>query len=156
MNRDQVLRRIDSAWLDFIEVIDSVPDDLVDVPGAVGFWSVKDIIGHVETWDREALDSLRQFVGDRDTRALVSWPDVDEFNARQWEAKRNTDLFDLRHEMENTHGHLMEFLSSLPEEEFALEQVQERIQIDTYGHYEDHGPEIRRWLKVQREPNLGR
>ena len=99
MNRAQTLARIESVWSDFTNVIDSVPDELIDVPGAVGSWSVKDVIGHVATWDREALDALRQFVDDRDSRALVSWPDVDEFNAQQWEVKRKSDLTDLRIEL---------------------------------------------------------
>ncbi len=49
MNRAQTLARIESVWSDFTNVIDSVPDELIDVPGAVGSWSVKDVIGHVAT-----------------------------------------------------------------------------------------------------------
>lgn len=147
MNRDQVLDRIDSAWSDFTNVIDGVPDELFDLTGAVGSWSVKDVIGHVATWDREALNALRQFVEDRNFRALVTWPDVDEFNARQWEAKRKSDLADLRVELENTHRELVGLLSGLPEEYFESDEVHERIRIDTYEHYADHGPEIRQWLE---------
>ena len=147
MDRDQVLDRIDSAWSDFTNVIDGVPDELFDLTGAVGSWSVKDVIGHVATWDREALDALRQFVEDRNSCSLVTWPDIDDFNAEQREVKRKSELADLRVELEDTHRELVGLLSGLPEEYFESDEVHERIRIDTYEHYEDHGPEIRRWLE---------
>ena len=147
MNRAQTLARIESAWSDFADVITSVPDGMMDVPGAVGSWSVKDVIGHVATWDLEALRALRRFVEDRNTQALVAWPDVDEFNDQQWKSKRGIELTELRRELEDTHRDLEDFLSDLAEEDFEIPEVQERIRIDTYGHYDDHGPEIRRWLE---------
>ena len=149
MNRAQTLARIDKAWSDFDDVIACVPGEMIDVPGAVGPWSVKDVIGHVATWDREALCAMRRFVEDRDTRALVAWPDVDEFNDQQWKSKRGIGLTELRRELEDTHHDLEAILSVLAEEDFEIPEVQERIRIDTYGHYNDHGPEIRRWLECK-------
>ena len=79
--------------------------------------------------------------------ARVTWLDVDKFNARQWEVKRKRELADLRIELEDTHRELVDLLSGLPEEHFGSNEVHERIRIDTYEHYEDHGLEIRRWLE---------
>ena len=145
-DREGVLRAMDSAWLELESAIRRVPDDRVDVPGVVGPWSVKDLIGHVATWDQEAIQALRRYLSDRDTKALVTWPDVDDFNARETARKRDTSLAELRRQLDETHLQIVELVSGLAEEEFASSEVEARIRIDTYDHYADHTAQILCWL----------
>ena len=126
-DRQGVLGAVSSAWDELKRAIALVPHDRVDVPGVVGPWSVKDLIGHVATWDQEALQALRRYLSDRDAKALVTWPDVDE-----------------------SHLQVVELVSGLAEEEFASSEVEARIRIDTYAHYADHTAQILRWLDSAR------
>ena len=145
-DRDGVLRAMDSVWSELESAIRRVPDDRVDVPGVVGPWSVKDLIGHVATWDQEALQALRRYLSDRDAKALATWPDVDDFNARETARKRDTSLAELRRQLDETHLQIVELVSGLAEAEFASSEVEARIRIDTYDHYVDHTGQIIRWL----------
>ena len=105
------------------------------------------MIGHVATWDREALQALRRYLVDRDAKALVTWPDdIDGFNAREAARKRATDLAVLRRELAESHRQIVELISSLGEEELETREVKARIRIDTYEHYADHTAQILHWL----------
>ena len=130
-----------------------VPHDRVDTPGVVGSWSVKDLIGHVATWDQEALQALRRYLVDRDAKALVTWPgDIDGFNAREAARKRATDLAVLRRELAECHRQIVELVSGLAGEELEIREVKARIRIDTYEHYADHTAQVLRWLEAPGSP----
>ena len=147
MNRSETLSAVSNSWKALKEAIALVPDDRLDEPGVVGSWSVKDLIGHVTTWEEEALQALRRHLDDSDTRALAAWPDdLDGFNVREAEGKRGTGLAQLCRELDDTHSRIVELLATLGEAEFLSNEVKERIRIDTYYHYADHSGQILRWL----------
>ena len=145
-NRQRILSAVSSEWEEFKRSIALVPQDDFDVPGVVGSWSVKDLIGHVATWDQEAVRALRRFLADRDANALTTWTDVDGFNAREADRQRETTLPELYNELEESHLKLVELLSGLAEVELGLSEVETRIRVDSYEHYADHKGEILRWL----------
>ena len=142
-----------SSWRELERAIAHVPHDRVDTPGVVGSWSVKELIGHVATWDREALQALRRYLVDRDAKALVTWPDdIDGFNAREAARKRATDLAVLRRELAECHRQIVELVSGLAGEELEIREVKARIRIDTYEHYADHTAQVLRWLEAPGSP----
>ena len=117
-DRVDTLSTVSSSWQELERAIAHVPHDRVDTPGVVGSWSVKELIGHVATWDREALQALRRYLVDRDAKALVTWPDdIDGFNAREAARKRATDLAVLRRELAECHRQIVELVSGLAGEE---------------------------------------
>ena len=151
-DRQGVLGAVSSAWDELKRAIALVPHDRVDVPGVVGPWSVKDLIGHVATWDQEALQALRRYLSDRDAKALVTWPDVDRFNARDVARKRGTNLAELHRGLDGSHQQVVELISGLEDVEFGSSEVETRIRIDTYAHYADHTAQILRWLAAPGSP----
>ena len=147
MTRHEIVSKVEGAWSELKRVLDRVPDDEIEVPGVVGAWSVRDLMGHVATWDAEAHRTLRQFLIDGDASSLVAWADVDEFNARESERKSATSVAEIYRSLAQTHLELVELLSGLDEADFARNEVETRIRIDTYDHYPDHGDQIARWLE---------
>ncbi len=148
MNREETLSVVSESWREFEDAVALVPEGRLDERGVVGPWSVKDLIGHVTTWEVEALEALRSYLDDGDFDALTAWPeDLDGFNAREAEHKRGTGLAELRRESDDTHSRVVELLAALGESEFEKSEVSERIRIDTYYHYDDHAGQIRRWLE---------
>ena len=147
MTRHEIVSKVEGAWSELKRVLDRVPDDETEVPGVVGAWSVKDLMGHVATWDAEALRALSQFLIDSDTSALVAWADVDVFNARESKRKSATSVAEMYRALEQTHLELVELLSGLDEVDIARNEVETRIRIDTYDHYPEHRDQIARWLE---------
>lgn len=155
-NRDDTLNTVSRSWQVLERAIALVPHERVDTPGVVGPWSVKDLIGHVATWDREALQALRSYQADGDARALATWQDdIDGFNARDAARKRGVDLDVLRRELAESHRQIVELISDLEEAAFETREVETRIRVDTYDHYADHAAQILGWLAAPESPHAG-
>ena len=58
MNRQQLLKRLDKAWVAFKASYTGLSDLCLMEHGVTGNWSVRDIIAHVTSWDEEALKHL--------------------------------------------------------------------------------------------------
>jgi hypothetical protein len=116
-------------------------------PGAVGGWSVKDLIAHVTWWEEEALAHLPVILaGGRPPRYSVTYGGIDAFNAQMAEKKRDLPLAQALRERDETHRRLLAFLETVPEEHIAREtRFRRRLRLDTYGHYRLHAEGIRAW-----------
>src|ERR671922_237378 len=55
MNRQQLLKQLDTAWTAFKESYAGLSDSQLTEPGVTGAWSVKDVIAHVTWWEEDAL-----------------------------------------------------------------------------------------------------
>jgi hypothetical protein len=145
MIREEIIERITHEWANLQAVIARVPPDrMVDLP-VVGTWTVKDLMGHVTTWEADAMDNIAQFLASPNGQ-MRSYPDPDEFNARTSEAKQAVPLRDISRGFEETHAKLIEFLKGLPNESLLQEPVAGRIRLDTYAHYPEHASAIQDWL----------
>ena len=56
--RQQLLQRLEKAWVAFNESYAGLSDSQLMEPGVSGAWSVRDILTHVTTWEEEALKYL--------------------------------------------------------------------------------------------------
>ena len=74
MSRSQLLRRIDERWQALLASCAGLSDAEMSEPGVTGNWSVKDIIGHVTSWEEEALMHLPAIIaGGRPPRYSVTY-----------------------------------------------------------------------------------
>lgn len=144
-DKETLLGNIEEAWQELTSALARVPADRIEEPGVVELWSVRDLIGHVTTWEAEAIKSLQDYVVESDV-SLLAWPDVDALNERTVRAKQGMRLDDLQHEFGSTHQTLIRFLGDLAAEEFAVPAVENRIRIDTFAHYQEHTEHINQWL----------
>ena len=112
----------------------------------MGEWSVKDILGHVTTWDGEALAHLPTVArGGRPPR-YADEGGIDAFNARTAAEKRHLSLEQVLEQMDATHARLVRYLRDTPKEEIAdRTRFVRRLRLDTYGHYRLHAEAIRAW-----------
>lgn len=142
----KLLQRLDMAWAAFQESYADMPDAQMIAPGAIGDWSVKDILAHVTIWEEEALKHLPLIIeGGRPPR-YVAYGGIDAFNARMIEQKRGLSLSDVRKQLEDTHRQLIAFIQSAPEGQFTPDtRARRRLRLDTYGHYPLHAEAIRDW-----------
>ena len=147
MNRQQLLNRLDAAWMAFQASYAGLSNARLVEPGVAGDWSVKDIIAHVTWWEEEALRHLPLIIaGDRPPRYSVTYGGIDAFNAMMAERKRDVPLSDVLTEQNDTHQRLIDFIQSVPEDQFTREtRFRRRLRLDTYSHYPIHTNAIREW-----------
>ena len=83
MDRRQLLKRLDTAWVAFGESYAGLSDLQLMQPAVTGAWSVRDILAHVTTWEEEALTHLPLIQkGGTPPRYSVRYGGIDAFRLR--------------------------------------------------------------------------
>ena len=152
MDKQQLLRQLDQAWASIKESYAGLSNAQLMEPGVMGNWSVRDILAHVTTWEEEALKYLPLILqGGRPPRYSTKYGGIDAFNAHMTEQKRGLSLSDVLRQLDETHGRLIGYVESAPEEQFAGEtRFRRRLRADTYSHYPKHAKAILKW-RAQKE-----
>ena len=154
MRRQQLLQKLDQAWAEFKASYAGLSDTQMTTPGVSGDWSVKDILAHVTWWEEEALKHLPLIIKEgRPPRYSSQYGGIDAFNALMTERKQDLSLADVLQQQEETHRRLIDYLQSVPEEQFTREtRFRHRLRLDTYSHYSKHAKAIREWRKSSEVP----
>ena len=139
----QLLDRLEREWKMFLQSFEGLPDNVLMEPGAVGHWSVRDVLAHVTTWEEESLKALPLILNDE---LLPRYGGIDAFNAREQERKRNLSLEQVKKELAATHQNLIAFLEKAPDSAFTTgSRFLRRLRLDTYNHYREHATQIIAW-----------
>lgn len=147
MKKEKVINKIEQAWAAFQDSYAGLTDEQILEPGVTGDWSVRDILAHVTWWEAEALKHLPLIMqGGRPPRYADLYGGIDAFNAQMTERKRRLKLSEVRYQLDKTHLRVLEYLQSVPEEQFASEtRFRRRLRLDTYRHYPLHTQAILDW-----------
>src|SRR5215471_11293006 len=105
MTKEQVLKRLNDAWLALKESYAGLPDSQMLESGVTGKWSVRDILAHITTWEEEALKYLPLILeGGRPPRYSTKYGGIDAFNALMTEQKAGFALSDVLNQLDETHN----------------------------------------------------
>jgi hypothetical protein len=146
-SHDTIRVKIDSAWARLLAAIGGL-DDTALTTGVTGAWSVKDILGHITAWeDATMLLSQHQIAGTTPPNWNDDEPwDMDAFNARESAARAELPLTEIFRLLNETHGCLLEWLPTIPDEHLVKgSDVEERLRQDTWDHYPEHTAAITAW-----------
>ena len=150
MHKERLFQRIDAAWQELQDAIDGLSEESMLAPGAIGEWSVRDLLAHVATWEEEALKALPIIVEGGKLPRYASQGGIDAFNARQQEAKRHLSLQRLLQEMNAAHQRLLALVDRVPESAYATEgRFLRRLRLDAISHWRSHAQDVRRWRASQ-------
>lgn len=151
MKKQQILDKIDLAWQELLDAIEGLPNDRMTQPGVTGDWSVKEILSHVSWWEEESLKYLPVILrGERPPRYSAMYGGIDAFNAQMTAEKHSLPLEEVLRSFNATHQRLLDFLATVPEEQFATEtRFRRRLKYDTFTHYPEHAAAIRQWRSQQ-------
>jgi hypothetical protein len=113
----------------------------------LGDWSIKDIVAHIVGWQREMAPALERLArGERPIAEGVSYEDVDAWNARFAEARRESSAAEVLLELDKTHESFMHAAASVPDARFVPEKTAYRIvDLNSAHHYREHADQIRAW-----------
>ena len=147
MNRQQLLRRLDKAWIAFKDSYAGLSESEILEPGVTKAWSVRDIIAHVTTWEEEALKHLPAVLeGRRPPRYSVVYGGIDVFNALMTTKKAALSLAEVLDQQGRVHRRIIKAVEEAPEDALLPDaRFRRRLRLDTYGHYPTHTAAIRRW-----------
>lgn len=151
MVRQQLLKRLNTAWQGFAESYAGLSEAQLMEPGVTGAWSVRDIIAHVTTWEEEALKHLPDILeGRRPPRYSVTYGGIDAFNALMTTKKASLCLSEVFRQQDETHQRVIDVIERAPEVQLTGgTRFRRRLRLDTYSHYPKHANAIRRWRETR-------
>jgi hypothetical protein len=137
-----------------LQTLDAFPKSAVDVAGACGFWSVKDILAHLASYELVLVDVLTTFTGGATTPYMKSMM-VDggqAFNDAEVTRRKGNTLSEVLKEFEAAHRQALALAAQISPEvfprtgtlpwygmEYALDDY---IVYAFYGHKREHSAQI--------------
>lgn len=158
MDKTELLGRIRQAKAELDEVTAAIPDERMMAPGPDGTWSGKDQLSHLAAWHAILLSRIR---GEREEDVLgidaarYAAMDVDAVNVVMHERDEGTTLSEARDAFERAYEDVIAAVEALDESELSRpfrpdvhdRELLEAVTGDTYEHYEEHLPMLRRLAK---------
>jgi hypothetical protein len=147
MTHQQLLKRLDKAWIELKRSISFLSDEQLVQTGVVDNWSIKDILAHVTTWEEEALKHLPHVIeGKRPPKYSDLYGGIDGFNALKSRENEAYSLAEVLNRLDEVHSRLVSYIQTVPEEHIASEtRFRRRLRLDTYSHYPLHTKAILDW-----------
>lgn len=140
MRREDLRARIDDRWAALWSTLESVPEGRRTEPDAVGFWTVKDLVGHIAWWDDFARETGETIIAGQPEPAH----DTEAINVRVYAERRDWSWEQAVAEAEAVHARLLELVARMPEVIPAAGV--EDIADDCYDHYHEHIADLTAWL----------
>ncbi|MCZ2111660.1 MAG: maleylpyruvate isomerase N-terminal domain-containing protein [Dehalococcoidia bacterium] len=141
--RRRLLQRLEMEFHQVIRNVEACRIRDIDRP-FIGDWSVKDIVGHLASWDAEAVTALRELREGR-RPAILDFDEasLDEWNNDHVERKRDLDFFSVMEQLKGGHARLFEELEFVSDEDLVTEgSVANRLVLSVIDHAVEHWHEI--------------
>lgn len=131
-------------------------------PNVAGYWSVRDLIAHLTSYDRWFVNaSEAHFRGEPPPLDGTEGMDWDERNAIHHERTKNLSLDEVLADSRTTYNRLLEMVEA-HSEEFLIQPQQlpgspepfviwEQLRGNHYDHYRLHMKDVRAWLAKQQQ-----
>jgi hypothetical protein len=139
----EILDHVTRARVTLTAAIYGLSEEELAMPGAVGKWSVKEVMAHIGRWESVCYDVLRGYIQDG-RKPTENYADALPFNER-WEAElRALSLQESVELFETAHYHVFGLLSGLRTEQWDG-YVRAWVMGSTWHHFEEHAGQIRAW-----------
>lgn len=138
------------------------------MPGALGKWSVKDILAHLLAYEQYIADRMEEilqgeiYIPCKTQTALdaflheFGYPDfgsplLDDDTPNEWVVNRykNVSLEDVVTQEINVFASIVSSLETMNEDMIHKHNIYERVANNTYKHYNEHIRDIKRWFAVK-------
>jgi hypothetical protein len=152
MNAQDILKY---GQLTVLGTIDGFPEASWETPGACGYWSVKDILAHLASYELMLVDILSASAsgGVSPTPTLNSYIEMGgQFNDFEVDRRKAKTIQDVVGEFNDAHQQTMSLIASIPVEtlrqpgmqpwygmEYSLDDI---IVYMYYGHKREHSAQI--------------
>jgi hypothetical protein len=156
MNKQELLSAMETSRREILASIAGLSDEQMLTPGAVGEWSVRDVLQHISLWEAETVKLLahvkqgRRPTGERWAGRL----DVDALNARWHAETKDRPLEAVRADFTAVRQQTQRRLNDVSDEELADAHLfpwlkgrplWKYVFEDTAEHDAEHAAQIRAW-----------
>ncbi|MEO7000544.1 MAG: DinB family protein [Ktedonobacterales bacterium] len=151
-----ILRTERTSWNGLLA---QVRPDRMEIPGAVGEWSVKELVAHLTWYERAVLDGAQQVLsGGTFTRRRPDNMDLDDMNSQIAAESRARPVSDVLAEADDVFGRLLTLIAACPQDilnDSRLLGLPDdippwmRVANNSYAHYREHEADLRAWLATQ-------
>lgn len=152
---DQI--RTDRAKLE--ATLARVPADRLEQPGAMGDWTVKDVLAHVTAWERRLDEWLAA-----NQRPPLSGEIIEQLNQERYQQDRHRPLASIQADFDTVHQTVIQrithFLGDNIETHLPVEGREgpgvpawRLIAACTYLHYQEHIELLDHWLSHHENPS---
>lgn len=152
MTAEEILDELDSSRERLLMALEPLPDEALTAPGAMGEWSIADILVHLVAWESELVTALlRVDQGKRPEALLYAIANMDAYNARVFAENRGRDLDRVFGDLQGVRLQLEQWLDSFSEGDLndpnryswadgtPLWRI---IRENSYGHELEHLPAV--------------
>jgi hypothetical protein len=160
MNRRQVLAEMETARGELLKAIEGLGPEGMLAPGAVGDWSVRDVLQHISLWEAELVKLLVHLPKGRipPGERYAGKVDIDKLNAK-WHAE--TKDRPLEHVLADFHAvrkQTVRRLETLTDADLDIAKtlpwlrgrpLWEWVADDTWEHDREHAEQIRAWREAR-------
>lgn len=157
--KPELIEAMLAARAEFDSLLQRIPRSKMSPPPAQGEWSIKDIVAHINSYDRWLGLGLAL----RGLKPPASWIEdlpLDEFNHRLYEENRDLPLTEVLAQSQELWSHILEEVQAKAEDFLFSEQSVQGVthpfrpcdilKSESYGHYLDHVPALKSWIEANR------
>jgi uncharacterized damage-inducible protein DinB len=158
MPKADVIEELRAARAELLQAVDGLTDDQMLRVGAVGLWSVKDVLAHLVSWEAELVTALSQLEQHKQRAPrIVEIDDIDEWNAEQYHVNAPRSLAGVLQDFHGVHKYLLQTVESLNDRilddnrRFPWmegEPLSYLIAENAVWHEEEHAEDIRAWREA--------
>ncbi|MEN3044473.1 MAG: DinB family protein [Candidatus Hydrothermales bacterium] len=111
---EKFLKELEEINKEIIEILNMAPSILEK---KIKNWSIKDAIAHIISWKREILEIMKKTQEGKFkwNYFLKTQKDIDEWNEREINKRKNFSALELKEELEKVSNELILFLKTLDE-----------------------------------------
>lgn len=153
MRKQDVLDALSTARGDLLDALNGLTPDQMIMAGAVGIWSVKDVLAHLVAWESEVVTALNQ-VQNRRVPSILRIDDIDEWNEEQYHTSVRQPLEAIQADLEGVHKMVRRMITDFDERALVDnrryswmegEPLWFLIEENVTLHEQEHASDIRTW-----------
>ncbi len=155
MHRDEILKTLRDSRANMEAALAGLSDAQLTDPGAMGEWSVKDILSHLTAWEAEAVTVLAKAKQGRKP-GRIPWADaeVDALNATWYKENRSRPLDRVLADFRGVRAQMLRQVESFTDQDlveprpwFENRALLEMIKAETFEHEAEHLPHVLAWRR---------
>ena len=151
MTKPELLKAIQKGRAEFEAALARLTPEQMTAPGAMGKWSVKDLLGHISMWESRLVTILYAIERGATPQTFRTQAEVDQANAESYAEQRDRPLDRVLADFHGVHIQLLKRLEAVKERDLndpkrfkwmEDEPLEKLVAGDTFVHYAEHRPAI--------------
>ncbi len=158
MTKDDLIDKIQAGRRRLEASLAGLNEQDMAQPGAMGDWSIKDILGHIAMWESRLVTTLYAIERGATPKMFHTQAEVDKANAESYAEQRDRPVERVLSDFYAVHTQLLKRLGNVPERDLSDphrfkwmegEALEKLVSGDTCEHYDEHRPAIEAWRSRQ-------